>query len=434
MLTGITLAVFGFLGQLWGTPQSPPSGIPVAWSAAKIFDLPTQTDPVVDEIVREYLNDLAAKGYDPAQQGIWMQSEWAYLVEKQAHTPRSAASLTKVATTLAALNQWGLDHRFTTRIYTTGNLTDGTLQGDLIIVGGYDPLFVWEEAIALGNALNELGIQTIAGNVIITGPMAMNFKREPGLVGSLLAQAWDTKRWSGIITKQYEALPPGTPRPQITVQGSIQSVGQLPENAQLLLTHQSLTLGQLLKQMNIYSNNDMAEMIAEAVGGTNVVMEKAIQLAKVPLGEIQLKNGSGLAVENRMSPQAVTLLYQAIQAQLQGTNETLSDLFPVMGRDRQGTLEWRSMPKGLTVKTGTLNRVSALAGIIPTQERGIVWFSIINSGPNFDRLRAEQDKFLQKLAAHWQILPTDLTPGPNDQIQLGDPARLVKNTVNPPQS
>ncbi|MFM7382271.1 MAG: D-alanyl-D-alanine carboxypeptidase [Microcystaceae cyanobacterium] len=433
MLTGITLTVFGFLG-LWGTPQPLPSGTPIAWEEAKIFDLPTQPDPVVDEIVQEYLRDLAAKGYDPEQQGIWMQSEWAYLVEKQAHTPRSAASLTKVATTLAALNQWGLDHRFSTRIYRTGTLADGTLQGDLIIVGGYDPLFVWEEAIALGNALNELGIQTITGNLIITGPMAMNFKREPELVGSLVTQAWDAKRWSGIITKQYEAMPPGTPRPQITVQGSIQSVAQPPDNAQLLLTHQSLTLGQLLKQMNIYSNNEMAEILAEAVGGAEVVMEKAIQLAKIPPSEIQLKNGSGLAVENRLSPQAVTLLYRAIQTQLQGTSYTLADLFPVMGRDRKGTLEWRSMPKGLTVKTGTLNRVSALAGIIPTQERGMVWFSIINSGPNFDRLRAEQDKFLQRLATHWQILPTDLTPGPNDQIQLGDPGRLVKNTVNPPQS
>ena len=433
MLTGITLAVFGFLG-LWGTPQPLPSGTPIAWEEAKIFDLPTQPDPVVDEIVQDYLRDLAAKGYDPEQQGIWMQSEWAYLVEKQAHVPRSAASLTKVATTLAALNQWGLDHRFSTRIYTTGTLADGTLQGDVIVTGGDDPLFVWEEAIALGNALNELGIQTITGNLIITGPMAMNFKREPQLVGSLLTQAWDAKRWSGIITKQYEALPPGTPRPQITVQGSIQAVAQPPDNAQLLLTHQSLTVGQLLKQMNIYSNNEMAEILAEAVGGAEVVMETAIQLAKIPPSEIQLKNGSGLAVENRLSPQAVTLLYRAIQTQLQGTSYTLADLFPVMGRDRKGTLEWRSMPKGLTVKTGTLNRVSALAGIIPTQERGMVWFSIINSGPNFDRLRAEQDKFLQKLAAHWQILPTDLTPGPNDQIQLGDPARLVKNAVNSPQS
>ncbi len=113
----------------------------------------------------------------------------------------------------------------------------------------------------------------------------------------------------------------------------------------------------------------------------------------------------------------------ALQEKLKPTSMTLADFFPVMGRDRKGTLEWRSMPKGLTVKTGTLNQVSALAGIIPTQERGIVWFTIINGGSNFDRLRAEQDKVLQRLAKHWTILPTDLNPGPNDEIFLGDPSR-----------
>jgi D-alanyl-D-alanine carboxypeptidase/D-alanyl-D-alanine-endopeptidase (penicillin-binding protein 4) len=89
------------------------------------------------------------------------------------------------------------------------------------------------------------------------------------------------------------------------------------------------------------------------------------------------------------------------------------------------------MPQGLTVKTGTLNQVSALTGMIPTQERGIVWFTIINSGSNFERLRAEQDKLLQRLAQHWQILPTNLNPGPTDKINLGDPARNLAENSNP---
>jgi D-alanyl-D-alanine carboxypeptidase/D-alanyl-D-alanine-endopeptidase (penicillin-binding protein 4) len=58
----------------------------------------------------------------------------------------------------------------------------------------------------------------------------------------------------------------------------------------------------------------------------------------------------------------------------------------------------------------------------------MVWFTIINGGSNFDRLRAEQDKVLQRLSQHWQILPTDLKPAPTDQVYLGDPSRnLVSN-------
>ncbi|MEB3174773.1 MAG: D-alanyl-D-alanine carboxypeptidase, partial [Cyanobacteriota bacterium] len=60
-----------------------------------------------------------------------------------------------------------------------------------------------------------------------------------------------------------------------------------------------------------------------------------------------------------------------------------------------------------------------------------VWFTVINGGPNFDRLRAEQDKLLQRLSQHWQVLPAELPPGPTDTVQLGDPARTV---LTPPQS
>jgi D-alanyl-D-alanine carboxypeptidase/D-alanyl-D-alanine-endopeptidase (penicillin-binding protein 4) len=122
-------------------------------------------------------------------------------------------------------------------------------------------------------------------------------------------------------------------------------------------------------------------------------------------------------------------MYQVLAAQLEPHGLGIDDIFPVMGRDRRGTLEWRSMPQGLTVKTGTLNTVSALAGTIPTQERGTVWFAIINNGPNFDRLRVEQDRLLQQIAEHWQVLPENLNAGPMDKVLLGDPAR---NLTPPP--
>ncbi|MEB3309323.1 MAG: D-alanyl-D-alanine carboxypeptidase [Snowella sp.] len=424
MIDGMSLAVLGLLSLLWGGNTQEWEPLPaIAWEQAKVFDVPTQTDPVVTEIFQDYLNILAAKGYDPNRQGIWIQSEWAYLVQNQETVPVSAASLTKIATSLAALDKWDINHRFETRLYALGAVTDGVLQGDLLIEGGGDPLFVWEEAIAVGNALNQLGIREVTGNLVITGNFAMNYKDDPQIAGALLKQALNSKDWSGLIKKAYEDLPPDTPRPEVVIKGDIQTQGTVPTDTPVLLRHQSLTLGQLIKQINIYSNNAMSEILAEEIGGANVVMERVATLAKIPPGEIQLINGSGLSVENRISPRAVTLMYMALQEKLKPTSMTLADLFPVMGRDRKGTLEWRSMPKGLTVKTGTLNQVSALAGIIPTQERGVVWFTIINGGSNFDRLRAEQDKVLQRLAKHWTILPTDLTPGPNDEIFLGDPSR-----------
>jgi D-alanyl-D-alanine carboxypeptidase/D-alanyl-D-alanine-endopeptidase (penicillin-binding protein 4) len=65
------------------------------------------------------------------------------------------------------------------------------------------------------------------------------------------------------------------------------------------------------------------------------------------------------------------------------------------------------------VKTGTLDTVIALAGAIPTRDRGLVWFAIINRGTDWDSLRAQQDIFLQKLVQQWgtaSALPLAITP------------------------
>jgi D-alanyl-D-alanine carboxypeptidase/D-alanyl-D-alanine-endopeptidase (penicillin-binding protein 4) len=55
-----------------------------------------------------------------------------------------------------------------------------------------------------------------------------------------------------------------------------------------------MTLAKILKQMNIYSNNNMAEMLAEFMGSALVVSQLAAKSAAVPPEEIQLIKGSGL--------------------------------------------------------------------------------------------------------------------------------------------
>ena len=416
----------------WGGTGEPLVGQEVAWQEAKVFAVPTQADPAIDKIVDNYLDRLESLGYDRRRQGIWLQSEWAYLGYNQGEHAFPAASLTKIATSVAALDKWEPNHRFITRFYTDGPITAGVLQGNLFVAGDHDPLFVWEEAIAVGNALNQLGIREVTGDLVVVGNFAMNFKTDPAIAGALFKQAVDKDQWSGIISKAFGDLPPDTPKPQVKIAGEINTQAVLPQNLQPLLEHQSLPLAPLLKQMNIYSNNDMAEMLAQAMGGAAIVAQTTSRLGAIPAAEIQLKNGSGLGVDNRLSPRAVTKMYQILAAQLEPHSLGIDDIFPVMGRDRQGTLEWRSMPQGLTVKTGTLNTVSALAGTIPTQERGTVWFAIINNGPNFDRLRVEQDRLLQQIAEHWQVLPENLNAGPMDKVLLGDPARNL--TPSPSES
>jgi len=126
-------------------------------------------DPVAEAIVEEYLNRLARRGLSSQVQGVWIQGGPFTLASHVGETPLPAASITKVATSLAALQTWTPDYQFETLVTATGPVENGVLLGDLVIVGGGNPFFVWEEAFALGNALNQMGIRQVAGNLAIAG-------------------------------------------------------------------------------------------------------------------------------------------------------------------------------------------------------------------------------------------------------------------------
>ncbi|RAM49266.1 MAG: D-alanyl-D-alanine carboxypeptidase [Hapalosiphonaceae cyanobacterium JJU2] len=367
--------------------------------------------------VQQYLQGLATSRLVAANtvqsQGIWIQSGPMLMANHQGTIPLPAASLTKIATSLVAFKTWGPNHKFETLVSATGPIQNGVLKGDLVIIGGGDPLFVWEEAIAVGNTLNKMGIKRVTGNLVITGYFAMNFQRDPLLAGQLLKQAFNHTTWTRGITFQYSRMAKGTPKPQVAIAGTVKVQAQPNPQQTLLVRHYSLPLKQIIKEMNVFSNNDIAQMLADLVGGHFVVQSTAAQLARVPASEIQLINGSGLGVENRISPRAACAMFMALQQEALAQGLNLADLFPTSGFDHRGTLHARHIPAATVIKTGTLNDVSALAGVMPTRDRGLVWFAIINRGPYVPTFRSEQDKFLQSLLKQLQIaqsVPSVLTP------------------------
>ncbi len=426
MLDVIASNVIGLILEVLG--RVPPKLEPlqlVSWQNAAIFTLPpTEPDPAVEVIVQDYLRLLKNKGIVPQQQGIWIQSDWTELADSEGTVPRSAASLTKIATTLAALNKWGSQYQFETKIYSSGEIKNGVLQGNLLVEGNEDPFFVWEEAIALGNALEALGIRRVTGDLVVTDKFYMNYQSEAQVAGEFLKQALDVKLWSPEVEQQYLTLASGTPRPQLAIAGRVRVKNIIPDGFQLLIRHQSLPLVEILKQMNIYSNNEMAQMLADAVGGAKYVAQYAAKAAKVPPAEIQLVNGSGLGLDNRISPRATCRMLMAIEKSLQSHPLSVGDLFPVAGRDTVGTLQNRQIPIGAAVKTGTLAQVSALAGIIESGEyRTPIYFAIINSGTEIEYFRQQQDLLLHRLALHWQLKPTPKTTVRVTDSPLGDPRR-----------
>lgn len=427
----------GFLSfLLGGTPEVKARA--VNWSTliseatVQSLILEAEPDPIATAIVKQNIDTLAVQGFAPNGQGIWIRSGDQILAENLGTTPLPAASLTKIATTLVALSTWGPEHHFETIVSSNGKVAGGVLQGDLIVQGGSDPFFVWEEAIVLGNALNQLGIRQITGDVLIAGDFVMNFETNPITAGTLLKQGFDANLWTDEVETQYQQLPPGTPRPQIPIGGTVQvASAALTNNTTPILRHQSLPLVNILRGMNIYSNNIIADSLANTLGGANAVAAKAAAITHVPPEEIQLINGSGLGEENRISPRAITAMLITTQKYLQPRQMTIADVFPVIGQDG-GTMQGRNIPQGAVLKTGTLDAVSSLAGVIPTRDRGLVWFTLINLGTgDLQTLHSQQDWLIQKLQQTWGVaspLPPTITPNQNWQqtFQLGAADRNQK--------
>lgn len=389
----------------------------LAWQNNPGLVIAPDPNPTGVSVVEKYFQQLATgKLIAPEtlqSQGIWIQSGPMLMANHQGTTPLPAASLTKIATSLATLHKLGADYEFPTTFSATGPIENGIIKGNLVVNAGGDPLFVWQDAITIANKLNRMGIRQVQGDLIIAGNFAINFQTNPLIAGEALKQVFNSGKWTRVMQIHYSTMAKGTPKPQLVINGKVQLATQEPSNQRLLIRHRSLPLKQLINEMNVFSNNEMAEMLAQSVGGHTVVQALATQLANVPAGEILLINGSGLGVENRISPRAACAMLMALNREALPYGLTVADLFPTAGFDQRGTMHARQLPKATVMKTGTLRDVSALAGVLPTRDRGLVWFAIINRGPFVPSFRQEQDKFLQELVKQLQQpnhIPTAIAP------------------------
>jgi serine-type D-Ala-D-Ala carboxypeptidase/endopeptidase (penicillin-binding protein 4) len=399
--------------------QASPSPLPPL-IATNLTTTATNLNPATST----FLAAATAKSTQANGQGVWIQSDLNLLAAHQGNVPLSAASLTKAATSLAALQTLGANYRYQTKVGVTGSVQNGVLKGDLVIQGGQNPFFVWEDAIALGNVLTQLGIRQIDGNLIIQGPFYMNFETQPAVVGTTLKQGINATQWPQEALGQFQTLPATTPKPQVAIKGDIIATSTIPANTRWIAQHQSLPLASLLKKMNRYSNNPMADMIANSVGGADAVAKVAISATGVDPTEVRLVNGSGLGVENRLSPRAVCGIFRAIERLVQAQGMTIADIFTVIGQD-ESVIDQRPLPRQAVLKSGTLNTVSALAGALPTQQ-GTVWFVLMNNDGDVDAFRKLQETFLGSVN---QTLGLPQSPLPTLKSTVPEPAAGISEQL-----
>lgn len=138
-------------------------------------------------------------------------AEGRVVLDRGAHRPLLPASTQKLVTAAAALQTWGPDHRFVTRALATGPLLgDGTLDGDLVLVGGGDPVlgtagygrYVYParprtslEELAM--RIRTAGVRRVAGHVVAdVGRFA----------GASYATGWKTTYWYDFDARHITGL------------------------------------------------------------------------------------------------------------------------------------------------------------------------------------------------------------------------------------
>ena len=102
------------------------------------------------------------------------------LVEMNATTPRTPASVMKLVPTLAALDLLGPAYTWNTRAFADGPVVNGILKGNLYLKGGGDPLVTIERWWRFVTDLRQTGLRVIEGDVVVDDEMFAPIDERPG--------------------------------------------------------------------------------------------------------------------------------------------------------------------------------------------------------------------------------------------------------------
>jgi serine-type D-Ala-D-Ala carboxypeptidase/endopeptidase (penicillin-binding protein 4) len=88
-------------------------------------------------------------------------------ISANAQRPVNPASLTKLLTTMAALDRLGPAWTWATPVWLQGTLQDGVLDGALVIKGSGDPKLVVERLWLLLRRVQQMGVREIRGDIVL---------------------------------------------------------------------------------------------------------------------------------------------------------------------------------------------------------------------------------------------------------------------------
>lgn len=389
-----------------------------------------------DERVKGELDALAREAdhaYYNTGIAVWDLTADSLLWGYNHHKVMRPASTQKVLTAISALSMLGAQHEFKTRAYYTGTIADSTLNGDIYVVGDFDPLYSYGDLKELARTIRDLGIQRVNGTIYADASMKNSdlygngwcwddvpSKYEPFLCALMVERgmaypAFKTYSKDPLFhpaTHFVDALSQELRALKVTApNGDAIAYGQqdYPYKGQSLYT-KTRTIEQVMQRMLKNSDNLHAEALFYQLAHFNKgwlctwkdgarQVENVLRKAGVSTSLVKVADGSGVSLYNYVSPEAqVAMLRYAYQNN--GIYRYFYPALPIAGVD--GTLDTRmtSGPayRNVHAKTGTVEGVIALAGYATASNGHQLAFSIIINGTlSAKAARSYQDRFCQEL-------------------------------------
>jgi D-alanyl-D-alanine carboxypeptidase/D-alanyl-D-alanine-endopeptidase (penicillin-binding protein 4) len=179
-----------------------------------------------------------------------------------------------------------------------------------------------------------------------------------------------------------------------------------PENRKLVSAYKSPTLGDIIFYTNQHSDNSLAEALLRTVGfqklgdqtleSGRLVVTGHLKESDFDMNGLNYMDGSGLSRNNNITPISQVKFLTSLMNQ-KYYNAYLTSL-PVGGQS--GTLKRMFIGTGngqIFAKTGTLNKVKALAGYLKTNSGKTLVFSLMvnNYAGSVDMVKKRMEKILE---------------------------------------
>lgn len=339
---------------------------------------------------------------------IWVEG-YGELVTHEADLELAPASNQKILTGMGVLELLDPDSHLTTEVRATGPVTDaGVVQGDLVLVGGGDPLLKRTGPHSLEDLAAELadaGLTRVDGDVVGDESRYDDVRKAPGWLswemplpgGSMSALMVNSN--SRIGDKSYLA-DPTLHNAGLFIQAledaGVEVVGEAgegvaPDDAELVHEYPSPTIAEMVHTMLRQSDNMTAEMLTKEVGlqvageGSSVAGLKAMVDALERSLCVDIPgvddDASGISRDDRRS--AATWQAMLLAAWDEPWFDTFREGLPLAG-DPDGTLATRFLGTSarghVRAKTGTTGVAVALSGYARTEGGRDVVFSVVVNG------------------------------------------------------